>query len=101
MVIGSHNHHLPAFLLKFSNINIAEFRAPFFPLYADDRDNIEQDRKEDPADYQNLVILVPWLEAIDEAHHGAGTNPSKDDIHSFWESEAQLGLGRHRQTSTR
>ncbi len=28
-VIGSHNNYLPAFLLKVSNITIAEFRAPF------------------------------------------------------------------------
>jgi len=29
LVIGSHNHYLPALLLKLSNLTIAEFRAPF------------------------------------------------------------------------
>lgn len=28
LIVGSHNHYLPAFLLEFSNIAIAEFRAP-------------------------------------------------------------------------
>ena len=77
------------------------FSPVIFPLYADARDNIEQDRKEDHADYQNLVLLVPRLEAIDEAHNGSGTSPSKDAIHLFWESEAQLGVTRHRQTNAK
>jgi hypothetical protein len=29
LIIRSHNHDLPAFFLKFSNITVAEFRAPF------------------------------------------------------------------------
>jgi hypothetical protein len=28
LVVGSHDHHLPAFLLELSNITVAEFRAP-------------------------------------------------------------------------
>ena len=32
-VVGSHDHYLPAFLLEFSNISIAEFRPPFESLW--------------------------------------------------------------------
>jgi hypothetical protein len=69
------------------------FSYDIFTLYADDRDNIEQDRKRDPADYSNLTLLIPRLKAIEDAHQGKAAKPSKDDIHDYWESEAKLGVG--------
>jgi hypothetical protein len=69
------------------------FGSEIFPLYADDRDSIEQDRKEDPAEYSNLVLLVPRLEAIDVAQHGTEYKLSKEDIEGYWEDEANVGVG--------
>lgn len=81
------------------------FSLEIFPLYADDRENIEQDRKEDPTEYANLVLLMPRLEAIDESQHGTATKPSKDDLHAYWESESKIGVGtpiaQHRRTSAK
>ena len=65
------------------------------------RVNVFDVAEDDRADYENLVLLVPRLEAIDEAHHGTATKLSKDDTHFYWESEAKLGTVRHKQTNTK
>lgn len=69
------------------------FSYDIFSVYADDREDIEQDRKQDPNDYSNLLLLISRLEAIDESRHGAATKPSKDDLHAYWESESKIGVG--------
>jgi hypothetical protein len=69
------------------------FSYDIFSLYADDRENIEQDRKQDPNDYSNLMLLIPRLEAIDAARHGSATKPSKEDLHEYWESESKIAVG--------
>jgi hypothetical protein len=69
------------------------FGVDIFPLYADARDSIEQDRKDDQAEFTNLVNLMPRLQAIDEAQHGSESKPSKDEIQEFWETTADVGVG--------
>lgn len=69
------------------------FSHDIFPLYADVRDTIEQDRKEDPTEYSNLVSLVTRLENIEAAQHGTGDKPSRDDITDFWRDGASTGIG--------
>ncbi len=81
------------------------FSYDILSVYADDRENIEQDRKEDPNDYSNLVLLIPRLETIDESRHGSATKPSKEDLHDYWVSESKIGVGapiaQHRQKVNR
>ena len=69
------------------------FSLDIFSLYADDREGIEQDRKEDPNDYANLLLLIPRLEAIDATRHGAATKPSKEDLREYWKTESKIGVG--------
>jgi hypothetical protein len=69
------------------------FSLDIFPLYADARDTIDQDQKDDPTEYSNLVALVSRLEAIDVARNGKGYKPSKDDIADYWKDEASIGVG--------
>src|SRR6266481_2483795 len=47
------------------------FSTEIFPLHADARDSIEQDRKDDQSEYSDFVLLMPRLQAIDDAHHGS------------------------------
>jgi len=79
------------------------FSPDIFSLYADDREEIELDRKEDPNDYANLALLIPRLEAIEEFRHGTTAKPSKDDLHRYWESESKIDVGapiaQHRRAS--
>jgi hypothetical protein len=69
------------------------FSLEIFSLYGDDREDIEQDRKSDPADYANLALLIPRLEAIEESRRGSASKPSKDSLHDYWESESKIGVG--------
>jgi hypothetical protein len=69
------------------------FGNDIFPLYADAREMIEQDRKDDPAEYSNLVTLMQRLETIETEHHGTLVNPSKEDIADFWKDEVNAGVG--------
>jgi hypothetical protein len=61
-------------------------------MYADEKENIEQARKDDPSEYSNLSLLVPRLEAIEVSHHGKSAKPSEDEIRDFWEDESKLGV---------
>jgi hypothetical protein len=71
----------------------ATFGNDIFTVYADDRDSIEQDRKEDTTEYSDLVLLIPRLEALDIAQHGTSHKPSKEDIEGYWDAEAGVGIG--------
>jgi hypothetical protein len=76
------------------------FSYDIFAVYADDREDIEQDRKQDANDYANLMLLIPRLEAIEESRRGTTAKPSKEDVRAYWESEAKIGagtpIGRHK-----
>jgi hypothetical protein len=69
------------------------FSLYIFPLYADARETVEQDRRDDPTEYSNLVSLVARLERIEAAQHGTANKQSKEDIEDFWASEASIGVG--------
>jgi hypothetical protein len=69
------------------------FSLDIFSLFADARETIEQDQKDDPAEYSNLSLLVPRLEAIEGSRHGTSAKPSKEDLRKFWEGESRVGVG--------
>jgi hypothetical protein len=69
------------------------FSLGIFPLYADTRDAIEQDQKDDPTQYSHLVSLVARLKEIEVEQHGNSDKPSKEDIEDFWDVEASIGVG--------
>jgi hypothetical protein len=69
------------------------FSYDIFTLYADDRDQIEQDQKSDPNEYANLTSLIQRLESIEQARHGELAKPSKQDIKDYFKSEATVGVG--------
>jgi hypothetical protein len=71
------------------------FSNEIFPLYADARDTIEQDQKDDPAEYSNLASLVQRLEVIEKHHGGNLYKPSKEDITDFWHESSTIGVGTH------
>ena len=60
------------------------------PLYADAKEMIVQDQKQDPAEYTNFVALAERLESIEQEHHGSLVNPSKEDIKEFWQDEITI-----------
>jgi hypothetical protein len=68
------------------------FGIEIMPLYADARDMIEQDQKEDPSVYTNFVSLAQRMESIENEHHGALVKPSKQDIKEFWQDETTITL---------
>jgi len=70
------------------------FSSEIFPLYADSRDTIEQERKkDDPVEYSNLISLVNRLEAIESEQKGGLAKPSKQEIVEHWKDEAAVGVG--------
>jgi hypothetical protein len=81
------------------------FSLDIFSLYADDREGIEQDRKEDPNDYANLLLVIPRLEAIDVSRHGFATKPSKSELREYWMTESKIGvatpIAQHKRAITK
>jgi hypothetical protein len=69
------------------------FSLDIFSLYADAHDTIEQDRKDDPTEYSNLVPLLNSLQAIEKERGGSAGKPSKEDLAEFWASEASIISG--------
>ena len=68
------------------------FGSEIMPLYADTRDMIEQDQKDDPAEYTNFVSLAGRVESIEEDHHGGLAKPSREDLKEFWKAETAIGV---------
>ncbi|MGD0307359.1 MAG: hypothetical protein ABSC71_21235 [Candidatus Acidiferrales bacterium] len=68
-----------------------DFSTDIFSYYADSREMIEQDQKDDKPEFSNLVSLVQRLEVIEQAHGGTLAKPSKDDLKDFWDSEVSIG----------
>jgi hypothetical protein len=80
------------------------FSWDIFSLYADDRENIEQDQKKDANEFLNLALLVSRLEVIEKSRHGADSKPSKDDLNEYWTGESKkMGvdapLSKHSHTA--
>jgi len=64
-----------------------------FSVFADFRDLIEQEQKEDPTYYADFTALVERLRMIEKAEHGLSDRPSRDDIEEFWRYELDLTTG--------
>ena len=76
------------------------FGFAILPLYADARDMIEQDRKQDPTEYTNFVWLADRVESIEQEHHGVLVRPSKEDVKGFWQDETEIAINtppRHKR----
>lgn len=69
------------------------FSLDIFSLYVDAHDTIEQDRKDDPTEYSNLVPLVNRLRAIEKERGGSASKPSKEDMAEFWAGESSIIVG--------
>jgi hypothetical protein len=68
------------------------FATEIVPLRADVRDMIEQDRKDDPTEYSNFMVLADRMEVIEQEHHGSLVKPSKEDIKGFWQDELNIDV---------
>jgi hypothetical protein len=68
------------------------FGNEIMPLYADARETIEQDQKDDPAEYTNFVSLAEQVESLERVHHGGLGKPSKEQVKEFWQDETTIGL---------
>ena len=77
-----------------------------FNVYADSRPLIDDDQKNDPAEFAELTKLMETMRQIEiKEGHGAQDHPSPDDILSFYQSEATAKPGeavpQRRSTSKR
>jgi hypothetical protein len=64
-----------------------------FCMFADCRELIEQEQKEDPTYYSDFTSLVERLKAIEKVEHGLSDRPSKEDVMEFWQYELGLTAG--------
>jgi hypothetical protein len=64
-----------------------------FNVYADFRDDIEQNRRDDEHYYGDFCALVEQLRAIEHDRECSDDCPSKDEIHEFWKDEAKSVSG--------
>lgn len=74
-----------------------------FNIYADFRDDIEQEQKDDPTYYEDFCRLVERIRKIEKKKGGTDDRPSKEEIKEFWQDEAETAaIGtplRKRKTS--
>lgn len=65
-----------------------------FNIYADFREDIEQEQRNDESYFRDFCKLIERLRKI-EAREGSGTDrPSKEEILEFWEEEAKASEGQ-------
>lgn len=64
-----------------------------FNIYADFRDDIEQERRLDKTYYQDSCELLERLREIEQEKGGSDDHPSKDEIQDFWRDEAKTVIG--------
>lgn len=64
-----------------------------FSVYADSRDLIEQEQKEDPTYYGDFTSLIERLRKIEKAENGLSDRPSREEIMEFWRYELELTAG--------
>jgi hypothetical protein len=70
-----------------------DFAYSVFPLYADSRDAIDEEQKDNPTYYNHFVSLAGRMQAIEKAHHGNAELVTKDDLKEYWQDEANLVAG--------
>jgi hypothetical protein len=64
-----------------------------FNVYADFRDDIEQEQRDDESYYQDFCSLVDLLRTIEKDEGGRDDHPSKEDILEFWRDEVRTMAG--------
>jgi hypothetical protein len=73
-----------------------------FNVYADFREDIAQEQKDDPSYYEDFVALVERLRKVEVERGGTDDRPSREDIRDFWADETKLVAGAPaRRTRTR
>lgn len=60
-----------------------------FPLYADSREYIEQERKDDKSTFEDFCQLVEDLRKLERERGGDWDAPSPDDKFDFYEGESR------------
>ena len=64
-----------------------------FNVYADFREDIEQEQRDDPSYYQDFCALIERLRKVEIEEGGRDDHPSKEEILDFWRDEAKLAAG--------
>jgi hypothetical protein len=64
-----------------------------FNVYADFRDDIEQEQRDDESYYQDFCALVEMLRKIEKEAGGSDDRPSKEDVMEFWKDELRTMAG--------
>jgi hypothetical protein len=64
-----------------------------FNIYADFREDIEQEQREDESYYLDSCELLRQLQEIERTEGGTGGKPSKDEIKDFWREELNVIAG--------
>jgi hypothetical protein len=64
-----------------------------FNVYADFRDDIEQEQKDDDHYYQDFCALIELLRKIEKEADGNDDHPSREDILEFWRDELRTMAG--------
>ncbi|HXM60519.1 MAG TPA: hypothetical protein VN950_06655 [Terriglobales bacterium] len=64
-----------------------------FNVYADFREDIEQEQRDDPSYYQDFCTLIERLRKVEMEEGGRDDHPSKEEILDFWRDEAKLAAG--------
>jgi hypothetical protein len=64
-----------------------------FNIYADFRDDIEQERRADKTYYEDSCELLERLHKIEKAKGSSDDHPSKEEIQDFWKDEVKALAG--------
>jgi len=64
-----------------------------FNVYADLREDIEQERRDDDTYYADFCDLIERLRQIEKKEGGNSDNPSREEITDFWRDESKLKTG--------
>jgi hypothetical protein len=69
--------------------------------YADFRDDIEQEQRDDRTYYTDFCSLIQNLQEIEKREGGTEGHPSKDEIADFWHDETKVLAGTLPRTKRR
>ena len=64
-----------------------------FSVYADFREEIEQEQRADRSYYEDFCTLVDGLREIEVEIGGSDDHPSKEEIQDFWREESKIIAG--------
>src|SRR6266404_8408304 len=64
-----------------------------FNVFADARESIEQEQKDDSTYYSDFVSLMGKMSKIEAAEHGLADRPSQEELKEFWQYELDLTSG--------